>query len=605
MVFLTAISALFFIISFARLIGSFLLRKNIIMETIIGLSILSYLLFALGIIGYLKALPIYIISIIFYILFLPKIIALFLSDIEKMKSYLLSLKRKEYLVFLLLIFYLLIGFLNCLTPPYSRDALNYHLYLPKIWLKEAKITYIKSNIYSFFPHLGEVIYLYCLIMANDITAKLIHYFFFLFSLGLIYLLTKHFTAKNLKLEPLLLMLIFVSSPMMTKYASWVYVDFLYCALILGAFYMLINYDLEKKNKQISISALMIGLALGTKYLALVWLILFLIFVFLKYGQKKAFFFMLISFSIASPWYLRNLFWSGNPFFPFLYQFFDGRFWDWERAHLYQKFLASYGLGTSFKDLLLFPWRVIIYGDYSPEGFDGKISFLYILLLSLLPFFLKKKQHLFKISLSFSAVYFLFWFYTSQQLRFLIPALALYTSSLIYLLLGLNHYPLVKKIIYKIVILSALFYLLYPLKQFIKLKPHFLITAKIEKEAFLRKKVPYYPVIEYINKNLPQYAKVMLIHIGAVAYYLERKFYQDSVFEEYTFAKFLKAGNFEKLLSFLHKEKITHLLLNEIALSKYLYPYLNSLRYKHYLKFRKEFLLPIWAYKGIVIYKLKI
>jgi hypothetical protein len=389
-----------------------------------------------------------------------------------------------------------------------------------------------------------------------------------------------------------------------KFATWAYVDFAYSCFVLLTISLILKFHKSGNKKFLYLAGAFTGFTMGIKYLAIVWWILFNLYFLFKKQFKDLLSFSIISILIASPWYIRNIIWTGNPFFPFLYNFFDGKFWDKERAYLYLQLLSSYGQGKRLKDLFLFPFRIIIHGNYSPYGFDGKISFIYLLILPLIIFCGKNIAFPMDFLLILTGAYFIFWFYTSQQLRFLIPCFAIWSIIINYILHKLNYYRFISKIILSISLFSFIFYLYYPVWDFKELKPDLIIKGKIKKDEFLTKRLKYYPIIEYINKKLPQNSKLMLIHVGAIGYYLDRDFYQDSIFEEYSLAQLLKTKNIQELITFFRENNISYLLINEKALYSFLFPYLKREENLIYIKFKKENLIPIVGYKDLILYRIK-
>jgi len=90
--------------------------------------------------------------------------------------------------------------------------------------------------------------------------------------------------------------------------------------------------------------------------------------------KKAAFFSALTILAASPWYLRNWIWMGNPLYPFI---FGGRFWD---SFLAQAYSASgSGLGLDPVKMLTLPLTATL-GTQDMNFFDGRIG-PFILILS--------------------------------------------------------------------------------------------------------------------------------------------------------------------------------------------------------------------------------
>lgn len=194
---------------------------------------------------------------------------------------------------------LLINLLNCLVPETGFDALWYHLTLPKLFLA-GKGWYFSGGLlyYSGMPRLAELLFIPLIKYLGFIGPKLLQFVSGLIISRLIYL-----HAKKLKLSNL-----FSWLALLTFYASWIvswqsssgYVDlirsvFEYSAILAAMF----NLP--------AISGILIGLALGIKWQALVGLC-----VVLYLTRCKAW---PCSFIVFVPWLLLSRHFTDNPFYP--------------------------------------------------------------------------------------------------------------------------------------------------------------------------------------------------------------------------------------------------------------------------------------------------
>jgi len=110
--------------------------------------------------------------------------------------------------------------LSC-VPPVSRDALVYHLALPKLYIEHGGIYEIPSLVFSYFPLNLHLLYTIPLYFGNDIIPKFIHFAFALATAWLIFIYLK----KRLDdLYALLGVLFFLSIPLIVKLSITAYVD---------------------------------------------------------------------------------------------------------------------------------------------------------------------------------------------------------------------------------------------------------------------------------------------------------------------------------------------------------------------------------------------
>jgi hypothetical protein len=90
----------------------------------------------------------------------------------------------------------------------------------------------------------------------------------------------------------------------------------------------------------------------------------------------------------------------------------------------------------------------------------------------------------------------------------------------------------------------------------------------QERAFLIRKVPGYPALEFINQNLPLRSHLFCVWTGAYGYYLNRKYYSDTFIEDFTLKKFIHTSvNGKELSQKLIQAGFTHLFLNLSILGK--------------------------------------
>ena len=294
--------------------------------------------------------------------------------------------------FLLVLLAILIGSILILSyvPPVSKDALVHHLAIPKLYLNHGGIYEIPSLEYSYYPMNIDLLYMIPLYLGNDILAKYIHFTFALLTGWLIF---DYLKRRIDSLFALFGALLFLSIPIIVKLSITVYVDlglvFFSTASILFLFQWV---EKDFKLKYLIISALLCGLALGTKYNALIVLFLltlYIPFIYLRYFQQSTrsqyrsicygAFFMFVSLLLFSPWLIKNFIWTNNPLYPLFESWINPANVDSinamgpfaQRRILYQE---------SLWETLLIPLRIFFQDqDNNPKYFDGQLNpFLIIL-----------------------------------------------------------------------------------------------------------------------------------------------------------------------------------------------------------------------------------
>ena len=130
--------------------------------------------------------------------------------------------------------------------------------------------------------------------------------------------------------------------------------------------------------------------------------------------------------VAGPWYLRNWWLSGSPLFPFFLNLWPAHVptWDLERSLLYNDWMLHYGQQPrSLLTSLVAPFRLALAGKMdSYSNYDGVLG---IFFLAGLPLVLAARRHLpsgLKVAAALSLALLVSWIFSSQQLRYLLPAL---------------------------------------------------------------------------------------------------------------------------------------------------------------------------------------
>ena len=87
--------------------------------------------------------------------------------------------------------------------------------------------------------------------------------------------------------------------------------------------------------------------------------------------------------------------------------------------------------------------------------------------------------------------------------------------------------------------------------------------------YLERRLDYYPYYEFVNRELPSSARVWLIHMRRDTYYLERAYFSDFIFEDWTLREWVRAARDpDELATRVRTAGITHILLRPELLLDY-------------------------------------
>lgn len=273
-------------------------------EIAILIGIYSYLVFALGLSGWLYPKLLAVITGVFLIIITRKMTVIKIIKEDKTSWVLVGLIFAQALV----------NLVGALGPELGFDALWYHLTLPKIYLQNHRLVYIPGNLlyYSTLPKLLEMLYVSALAFQGEILAKIIHFIFGVLSaIGLYKLSRRYLRVKS----TLIVVTIFYTALVVGWQSITAYVDLARTFFeILALDYFLKWYEKERKQNLIK-SALMIGLAISTKLLALGSLIIFLFLIIFKRKFKDFLAFSGIALLVSLPWLVFSFIHTRNPVYP--------------------------------------------------------------------------------------------------------------------------------------------------------------------------------------------------------------------------------------------------------------------------------------------------
>ena len=489
------------------------------------------------------------------------------------------------------------------TPPISRDALIHHLAVPKLWLKHGGFYEIPWANYSYYPMYINLIYLVCLYLKNDIAPKFIHMGFGLATGWLIYFYLKEKFDRN---WALLGVMIFITTPIVVWLSTSAYIDLGMTFFTTGSVLAFMKWrDSEyRRFKWFLISTLCMGIAIGSKYNALIaWFIVNMLFVLsfakdtrkqIKALQYGMLFFILTAF-VASPWYLKNYFQTGNPFYPLFDSLFKSLHHHSVQDAVYRQAIEKTQqisffkmrqvmYGESFWETLLIPIRMFFQGkDNSYQYFQGSLNPILILFLPFI--FLNKRYGKDKIFfVCFSVIFIIMAFFlTAKQVRYILPVIPFLAIIAVMgikeLLDKLNKITIFSnerlKSIGKVFIFASVsillsFNIIYLKNRMQIVKPFPYVFGKETREDYLKRHLLHYDAVEYINNNLPSDARIFTMFLGRRGYYLDRAYENESSFGMSTLRHMVNSSaDVDKFIRYIRSMNVSHILMRTDLVDNYL------------------------------------
>jgi len=304
------------------------------------IGIYSYLIFAVGLLGILYKpiiiliTTIYILTTLYYYRKQVKmnLLRCFETFKEIQKSPVNSIKRNLLLTILLsmLLSQGIVNLVGALGPELAFDALWYHLTIPKLYLENHSVFYVPGGLlyYSLMPKLTEMLYVGALALNGETLAKLIHFSFGLLSSIALYKLSRSFFTPKISLIPVV---VFYSNLVVGWQSTTAYVDLARTFFEIMALWGFINFWKKGERKWLVESAIMLGLAISTKLLAISSLAIFSLLIIWRFwtSQNDAkkmfsylFTYLFIALLIPLPWFVFSFVNTGNPIYPFFTEIYN-------------------------------------------------------------------------------------------------------------------------------------------------------------------------------------------------------------------------------------------------------------------------------------------
>lgn len=490
-----------------------------------------------------------------------------------------------------------VEFLLNLTPPISRDALIHHLAVPKLWLQNGWFYEMKWAKFSYYPMNVDVLYMIPLYWNKDFLAKFIH---MSFGMGTAFLIYNYLKNRISLIAGLLGVLIFLSTPMIFRLSTQAYVDLGLIFFTTASILTFIRYrdSAFKDFKWLFLSSLAMGLALGTKYNALiVWFFLSVMIVFVyardSKEQWKAFtcglIFFFISLLVFSPWLIKNAMLTGNPFYPL----FQGIFNTSNTATQNGTYSVVSGrtysgifqfremmFGEGFWETLLIPVRYFFQGqDHSHRYFDGVLNPVFIILA---PFsFMNKSFYRDKLFFTGFVIFFILTATSLDQtrIRYILPVVPILSILAVMGLINIFHWANGLSINLRIsgLVILTLSCTAFMTQNIIYIKNYYhgigpmnYILGKESRDEFITRHNSGYAAIKYINTHTPKNAKVRLFLFAGRGYYLDRLYEEGPHYGMSDIGGLVaNARNDHSFQAYLRSLGCTHLLVRTDLFEKFL------------------------------------
>jgi hypothetical protein len=467
-------------------------------------------------------------------------------------------------VILVLLFH---GF-HALAPEIFYDSLVHHLALPSLYAMEGGFVPTPTNAYSGIPMHTEMLYTWALLVDDEILAKLIHW-----SLGLGLAAAMLGLAQRRKTPGAgwLACLVFFSSPLVGLNLWKTAIDgsssfFVFLAV---QALMLSLPDSDRFAARLRVlAAVFTGLAMATKYTN--WpmaLVLWLCLLGTRTSWRASLSFGLIAAACVAPWVAKNIFFTGNPIFPFFHDLWqpDAVYpvnWRGFQGHAGLRRwgdILSAGPGAILT-VLAHPWTLTMQG-FSIADFLGPA---FLIGLPALILFRPQTVEGRLWRWVFLGMWMAWWPVTSL-VRFFMPGLAL-LSVWIGLAVSEARSQTLRRTLTGVFVAAALANVASLTGVAHRMGAWPYLVGRQSKASYLAHvhqfySAPYYASAAWINANAPAQARVLVVG-GARAYYIQRPFQASTLWDVDLFSETLRqSASAEDMNERLRKRGFDFLLVN--------------------------------------------
>lgn len=480
-----------------------------------------------------------------------------------------------------------------LAPPTAKDTLLYHLALPRAWIAAGRAVEVPYNIAGYYPLGVEMHAVWAMLLGAPLGARAAEAAagatLFLFAPILsvvIYAWARERAASRTWSATAALMVAWI--PTVYDVAASEYVDLAMTAYTVMAVRAFGRWWVTLDPRHLVWIAAGVAGALSIKlsaaFLILPLALLGLLKVFRVGGSSSGprpspaatagsiVGALAAGCALAAPWYVRNWIRTGSPVFPFYLHLWPAQAagWDLERSQLYDTWFSLYGSTVTPMDYVLSPLRLAITAQPDqPAYFDGVLGIAVVGVLPLLAWavWTRRLDVELRLGLLLSGFLFVFWLFSSQQLRYLLPAVPVFAVSTAVAGSALDWR--LSRTLRWLVLAAAALGLPVILAWFLTLDPLRVVLGGETRDEYLRRRLDYYAYYEVIDRELPADAKVWLIDMRRDTYHLNRSHFSDFIFEDYTLTRYVRdASTVEDIRAQVRAQGITHLLVRHDVLLDY-------------------------------------
>ena len=406
--------------------------------------------------------------------------------------------------------------LRGLAPVTDYDGLTYHLVVPRQYLQAGRIFAVPGEAHANFPLTVDLLFLPAISLGLESAARLIHLGFgLLMGLG-VWGLAGRITGSQR--GRWLALFALGTTLVLGTVGGYAHTDLGWALFEFLAAYAVLAWTENDDGRWLLLAGILAGLGLGSKYLGLPVLGVLGLVVLIHSGLLvrrpwrrvvgEGLTLGAVAVLVGLPWYAKNWLALGNPTYPL---WFGGRGWDEYLAANLQFMGSHYGPHRGLLGYLLLPLDLFRYSI----GYFGPVPFAFPTPLSLLlPLYLfVRRRRVVSLLLLVALLRFGTWAVSARNARYLMDIYPLLAVAVAYLLIELDRKGWLRVAVQVLVLALLTISLAWQVLLLAQEDPFPVVLGLESKDAYLSDhNQPPYRAIRFLN-GLPGGSRVLFVGNG--------------------------------------------------------------------------------------------
>jgi len=373
------------------------LAEEVALSTAVGLGVFSHALFALGLLGQLRAAP-----VLLTLGALTVGCALPWRALRRPRPTWVSLAFAGGCALL---------FVLALYPSTAWDANSYHLPTAAWWIAQHRVTPAWPLRFPVTPGAQDLLFALGLLAGDTQCAQLVEASFCAITALALYAAGRRRSERAGTWAAAL----WLGSPMVMRLGSTAYADAGLAAWCTLSVLALDRHRDEARDGWLVVAAVLAGLAASSKLLGLFFVAVVAV------AAARRWRVLVVLLLVAAPWYIYVACTTGNPVFPWLGGVLGRGPWSADDLARQLDAMRGYGVGRSWPSLVTLPFRLAFQAPlFAPERLASPLP-----VLALLPaLWLAHRDRALRRWLAIALAYIGCWFVGAQLYRYLMPVLPL-------------------------------------------------------------------------------------------------------------------------------------------------------------------------------------